>query len=447
MGMISTRTRTLAPAPVYWKWYNRPPGSPAPSTPSGVLREFESTQTTTSYRSSDAGTDEELAKDWTTVTRNGFRVNSRFDNGHEFSTTKLTCHLSHPKFQFQIPRVYEHIDPQDFWGMRFVGPIVPNVATQYRNLKVPALTTAEVSTYGPRAIIATAPNRPSANLATLVGETVFEGLPSGIAVALLVGRAKQLPRASGSEYLNAQFGWVPLINDLTKAVRATLEASKVLSQWMRDSEKIVRRRFHFPDETVWDFKPDVSALSGVPMWGLAGSESVAFFKGQDRHLPISMEDTTVTKTWFSGAYQYAVPQYEGVLGKLMWFESQANHLLGTRITPDVLWELTPWSWLIDWISTIGQSIKSANLLGSDGLVVRYGYLMRQTTQQRTFRIHGLTFQGGASVGTVTCRLTRVTKERVRATPYGFTLKPANFSAAQWAILGALGLTKAPRALP
>jgi hypothetical protein len=245
--------------------------------------------------------------------------------------------------------------------------------------------------------------------------------------------------------LNAQFGWLPLVNDLTKAVRATLEASKVITQWMRDSERIVRRKFRFDDQTSWSFNEDVRNSGGSPVSSISGSEGTAFFRGTGSNsAPISMEDTTVTKMWFTGAYQYAVNGGESPLDKLSRYESQANHLLGIRLTPDVLWELTPWSWLIDWISTIGISLKSANLLNSDGLVVRYGYLMRQTTQQRTFRIHNLTFQGGANVGTVTCRLTRVTKERVRATPYAFNLLPVNFTAQQWSILAALGLTKGPR---
>jgi len=38
------------------------------------------------------------------------------------------------------------------------------------------------------------------------------------------------------------------------------------------------------------------------------------------------------------------------------------------------------------------------------------------------------------------------KQRFRANPYGFARNPNSFSGKQWAILGALGLTKAPRRL-
>jgi hypothetical protein len=133
--------------------------------------------------------------------------------------------------------------------------------------------------------------------------------------------------------------------------------------------------------------------------------------------------------------------------KLESYEQKAN-ILGTRLTPEVLWELAPWSWLFDWQANVGDILSNLSLLSADGLVMRYGYLMCHTLAYNRYVIPaGARFTPGVETGPIFTVLGRETKERVRATPYGFGLNPDSFSIRQWAILGALGLTKTPRALP
>jgi hypothetical protein len=253
-------------------------------------------------------------------------------------------------------------------------------------------------------------------------------------------------KAYGSEYLNVQFGWKPFVSDIKKIVKAVQNQSEILRQFQRDAGRVVRRKHGFPDVTTTSFLENSNNYSDC-LVGLTGSAGDDFLTTPNRTRLVSREDTMVQKTWFSGAFQYAVPISDDVIGKLEAFEARANHLLGIRLTPDVLWELTPWSWLLDWVGTIGQSITTASLLQNDSLVIRYGYLMRHTVQQRTYRIQDLSFKGQTnSLGTISHTLRRESKERVRATPYGFGITPANFSPQQWAILGALGLTKSPRSL-
>jgi len=104
--------------------------------------------------------------------------------------------------------------------------------------------------------------------------------------------------------------------------------------------------------------------------------------------------------------------------------------------------------LVDWFVDVGSMLSTASLLSSDGLVLRYGYLMQHTRHTKTYRVtDGFQFNNGSRSGPVTNTLHRETKERVKATPYGFGLSLTGLSTRQWAILGALGLTKAPRILP
>jgi len=139
---------------------------------------------------------------------------------------------------------------------------------------------------------------------------------------------------------------------------------------------------------------------------------------------------------------------KGQLGKLLEFEEKANHLLGLDLTPELLWQLTPWSWLIDWKLHIGNSIKSFSALQTDGLVVRYGYLMIEQHQKKTVGINNLIVRqnGAQSVVHPSFSYHTLMKERFRATPYGFGIDLNSLTLRQWSILGALGMTRTPTSL-
>lgn len=186
--------------------------------------------------------------------------------------------------------------------------------------------------------------------------------------------------------------------------------------------------------------------SGVE--NLAGLNSQWYLNDTQAYKPVQKESTSTEKYSFSGAYTYLLNVDDTMLGRLERFEQISNLLLGTRLTPSVLWELAPWSWLTDWFWNVGDIISNASSLSDDGLVLRYGYLMRHTLAFNRYTISsGVTLQGGLKTGPITATFTRETKERVKATPYGFGLDPASFSAGRWAILGALGLTKSNKILP
>jgi hypothetical protein len=126
--------------------------------------------------------------------------------------------------------------------------------------------------------------------------------------------------------------------------------------------------------------------------------------------------------------------------------SRLDHLIDLRITPSTLWELAPWSWLIDWGLRIGDSIEANLSLADDRIHAQYCYAMEETRDKQYISATAST------IDTTTRRyegwsnqyltMTRVEKRRTRANPFGFTLGgAASLSTGQLAILGALGLTK------
>lgn len=446
MGEYKTQSRALPykPNPQFQQWK----GYQLENRGASALDRCAPTQTTYSYRSSRIPRDElspEAIREFTDVTRNGFtETNPEFDNGHSFHTTKTSARCSHYKWSNYI------INPQDGVRCDRWGPLTPVMSDEYGYVgkfpDVPHLSDSEISKYGAGAIAKTSPTNANANLTTTLAELV-EGLPR-IAGHTLVARDGGILQGLGSEYLNGAFGIMPTISDFQSIAQSVIHSTRLIKQYKRDSGKLVRRRYSFPREHTSTLTEGVQnsryPVDGYDVW----SDGLWFEPGTNTNPAVSKHSKVTRDIWFAGAFTYHLEADDSVIGKLERFEELANHLLGTRLTLSTLWELTPWSWFGDWLGTLGNVIQASDLLSSDGLVMKYGYLMAHTVQHDTYSMPaGLTFYGKRSTGPISMRLSRETKERVKATPYGFGRNPLDFSVRQWAILGALGLTKAPRILP
>jgi hypothetical protein len=292
------------------------------------------------------------------------------------------------------------------------------------------------------------------NLGTFAGE-LREGLPR-LVPELLKGKVNFF-KSTGSDYLNVQFGWIPFLNDLQNAARALAEATlwvhKPIGPIHRSRGKKVQIAPVNQGETgqvyapIWGYIPsflspqETSAmLTARGETSYQGSSGVTSFRftGNRVHLQ--------TRTsWFEGNF-FLLPKIG--FDPSNYF-SRLDALVDTKITPATLWELAPWSWLIDWFSHVGDSLTLAETLADDRIHAQYGYGMETYTSLAYFDgtlspaipaniVGGTTPSGSFSE-------LYVRKERVRANPFGFIAGgDAALSESQSAILLALGLTKIGR---
>lgn len=286
----------------------------------------------------------------------------------------------------------------------------------------------DLNTFGTSAISRVLPTNPSSSLSTALGELKKDGLPS------LPGSSMRdrtdLARSSGNEYLNIEFGWLPLLRDAQDFARTVKRARALIDQYRRDSDRKIRRRFE-PAEL----------LLGTSVHYGTGEVS-----GNNVRAPgSSLTRRDTIRYWFSGAFKYHIPVGDDLYSRLLRYESYANRLFGTRITPEVLWNLAPWSWAVDWFTNAGDVIHNISQLGPDGLVMQYGYSMRHAV---THEHHKGRYVKVDPFGTHTGDLERIVlteyKKRVRAHPYGFGITDTSLNARQAAILAALGLTRGQR---
>lgn len=388
-------------------------------------------QVTTSYRTGDQA----KADEWDYFNTHGKAIRtevpvSQFDRGHVFTTVKQYVSLSHPKVDL---RGRSANNPS-----RYIGPLIPLATGDVARHIVPSTWSQfTINDFGNKAISRTYPTKSKADLLGAITELLRDGLPDLPSLMLIRDRGTQL-RTYGGEMLNYAFAWQPLISDLRKIVESLMDSTRILLQLEKDSGKVVRRRLRFPLSSETTFvNPDSYIGRGVFMLESWTNDDIPLAGST---LAVQVRDFRSESIWFSGAYSYYLSPGITERSRFVRFLEMGDHLLGIGLTPDKLWNLSPWSWLADWIVDIGSAISTASAFQKNGLVLRYGYLMRQTTAQRTLEATGMKLP----VGTVSRTFVTERKERFRSTPFGFGVSAASLTPAQIAILSALGMSGSGR---
>jgi hypothetical protein len=290
----------------------------------------------------------------------------------------------------------------------------------------------EMQQRGTTAIANTIPTNPAVGVGQLIGESM-ERLPAFPGAAVLGGPGRTSKKLA-DEYLNVEFGLKPLLNDITGIVQTQREATKLLRQLERDSGRHIRRRYRFPEErTIETLSAPGEVRQPYP------PISTQHYSGSSRGA-YTWRRETVKRIWFSGCYSYLYHQGQTLWDKLVRAEQEGNRLYGLRLSPELAWELAPWSWLADWKSNAGDVITNLSAFSRDGLVLRWGYVMCDLRITDTHTVHA---QLKAGPRTLVQSFTTHVKKRTRATPYGFGLDPdwKDFSSRQLAILSALGISR------
>lgn len=298
---------------------------------------------------------------------------------------------------------------------------------------------ASLMSLGSKAIAQCIPTNPVADAGTFLGE-LKEGLPKLAGRELFKSKFKDY-RKYGSEYLNLEFGWKPLVSDLQKFGEAAINSEKIIDQLHRDSGKNVRRRFAFPDTVVTTAGQGSNVLAATP--GVSVYPYCFYSAGGSTRKTLI---TVTTKTWFSGCFTYHLNMGSTIPDKLARHAAEARKLYGIELTPATVWNLAPWSWAVDWEGNIGDVLHNVSRFSQDGLVMRYGYIMQTKTAQIDYTLAWGGRLNQSPKQDLTLSVVAESKIRRRATPFGFGFDMTALTGRQSAILGALGISRGPRHL-
>lgn len=364
---------------------------------------------------------------------------SPYDTGHPFETQtrKVICTPELDTTWSYLGNTY-----------RYVGHVrtVPSTLTPGGFGTVPSF---DSNYYGVNAIQRTIPTNPLLDLSVALAELKREGFPKpGSALYKLLsakGTVLQIGdvfKTAADENLAVQFGLMPVLKDLSALKSAITKAEVLWTQHVQDSGKLIRRSFSYPQSIDSDVLNSGTSNASIQMFsGIATGVQNRAFVGDTRGGKHYLDTVITRKIDFSAGYTYYLPEGRTFLETIARIDELSNMLIGHRVNASTGWNLSPWSWLVDWNINIGANIANAESLSRDGLVISYAYLMCKTHKMLRSVVHAPPTKDGRNRGPYTTIYDTVSKKRVKASPFGFGLNPSSFTARQWSILGSLGYTK------
>lgn len=242
-----------------------------------------------------------------------------------------------------------------------------------------------------------------------------------------------------NHYLNHQFGWVPFVNDILKLNETYQNQRRYIEQITRDNGNWIRRVRTISRERS-ESLISTQINSGIG-WRPEFDQMVTIDPITGAKYTMTQRSLKITRIWAAGSFTYYRPEFDATLSD---YESNWNEamrmltLYGARINPAILWKVTPWTWLIDWFLGVGTLIDRAVSWGLDGVVSRYMYLMKQTTDAV---IHTVNIPWKEGPSSMTWVSNFETKQREVANGnFSFHLS-GDLTPRQLAIMAALGLSR------
>jgi hypothetical protein len=291
---------------------------------------------------------------------------------------------------------------------------------------------------------ATAPDRNEASLGVTLVELLRGDIPSVLRnYRKLEKGAQSAAKAAGSEYLNNVFGWQPLINEAANVIKVGMTLDRAVHY------ETFRRKRHWDGPSAETGQTAVvDYLSSTPaMFG-------AYSHGASGRLPSLSGDSITYDGWetklTSEDYVFT-SRYTGLAKPSMkanYHNDKALEIvqrLGLVDDPRLIWDLMPYSWLVDWFTTMGASVANASVYApiSGKYTADFAYVTtRHVVDERrgVIRIRPTPY-GRLSLSSAVSTALSTSKWRTRATPFGFGTQLGSLNASQFAILSALGLSR------
>lgn len=303
-------------------------------------------------------------------------------------------------------------------------------------------TMASAESRGPEAWNRFRPGKPIYSLGVSLGELrdvkkSWVQLRNG--VRFLRNLGKKAPRAvidqAASQYLGYQFGWKQMAQDILATVSFHERCKKYYDQLLAKNG-------------TWHSRGGTLDSETEPSYSVTGDD----YDVIDPHCwmardpvptEVLFETGSESRVWFKGRFKYYIQPI-----KDNWqYADFARKAYGISLTPDLAWNLLPWSWLSDWFTNFGDSIGNLTNGVVDDLVSEYAFIMKHTKhyERMSANVRFCTVTDRTNNNfwskSVSGERSSSLKTRSPASPFGFGLTSTDYTLRQAAILAALGLTK------
>jgi len=266
---------------------------------------------------------------------------------------------------------------------------------------------------------------------------------------------------TAGQYLNYVFGVRPTANDAATAASSILALEPVLRS-ITQYGTVRQRRTSSRMLSETALSGEVTTRSGNLTWS-ANPGPFQFRAPWACPDPTSGSKGQVVEAvfgWYAkersylrqfGMWEFFIPVPEQFSSRLDNYVANAKRLLGeSKLDESTVYELTPWTWLVDWFFDIGGLLRYQNAVNDNRIVATAnGFTVSREVNMGVtyvgqrynpagilgpYQMQPLFFQAGSG--------TAVYRETHRRSGSPYSIKPTwDLTNQQWAILGALGLAR------
>lgn len=310
-----------------------------------------------------------------------------------------------------------------------------NLRTTNMWLNDDALSPLDLNLLGEKIMLSVVPTSRAFDAVTALGEPISDGAVFGLPGRSLFTSGGPIYTGGdpGGEYLNWVFGVQPTTRDVEDFNTALSTYDKVITQYLKDADKLIRRRTK-PVTMQEDVLVETNT-NAFP-YTVRGAGVSAFLANAGT---CTITTRTTRKVWYAGAFKYHIPKALSSFERNLF---EWHRAYGIIPDPADIWNLLPFTWLADWFTNGGDSIRHLFLQATEGATQIYGYVMCHSQVHKTYEWTGLLrIDNVLTPCTITAVVVKTIKQRVRVTPFGTNFTGVDLTPRQLALLAALGAAK------
>lgn len=247
-------------------------------------------------------------------------------------------------------------------------------------------------------------------------------------------RQRFLPNLAGigNYWLALKFGWQPLLNDIRNMVAFQQKAQNKLKWLLEKDGKPTRQSVNLLNTST-----ETPGWSGANYGALQPVLVTQYYAEEPTY---TWKRTDTEKVWATGRFRFWLPSGPR---DIAWKRRMMAELFGLYPSPRVIYNMIPWSWLVDWFTNAGDCLSMLDTGVADRLAADYWYVMHNKTGTISYDCRGKFYQQNGSKFELSASVlsTSFLKFRSVGSPFGFNVNPNGLSPMQLSILGALGLSR------
>lgn len=269
----------------------------------------------------------------------------------------------------------------------------------------------------------------------------------------------------GEEYLNWVFGVQPTLSDFQSMAETVYQSSSILREYVAHERRRMRRSGTVTLDSkegsgTWQANATTYTTynGGTFNFGAISGRGYALVDAPSAYYSSDTLQVYGHWSWFAhkyvrsfATYEYFIPRPSDFGARLEAYNQQATRVMGGGLTAATAYDLTPWTWLIDWFVDVGGILRYQQTVADNQMVVTNGgfTLQEEVTAQvtlsgaREYKPPALVRAWTPTTISASSAVASYRFKKVRRRPGSpYSASPVwDFTPQQAAIVGALGLSR------